>query len=50
MAFLLLGTKTEIKWINDIAKTPIAGGAFIFILMFVPAVLLSFLFQKSYLA
>lgn len=47
MAFLLLGVKTEIGWINDIAKTPILGGIFLFVVMFVPAVLLSFLIQAT---
>lgn len=45
MAFLLLGVKTKIGWINDIAKTPILGDFFLFVVMFVPAVLLSFLAQ-----
>jgi hypothetical protein len=45
MTFLLLGVKTEIDWINNIAKIPILGGAFLFVGMFIPAVLLSFLAQ-----
>lgn len=45
MASLLLKAKTDIEWINDIAETPILGGAFLFVLMFVPAVLVSFVAQ-----
>ena len=43
MALLFLGAKTDVEWINDISKTPIVGGAFLFVFMFVPAVLVSFL-------
>ncbi len=42
---LLLGVKTEIKWIQQTAKLPIFGGIFLFVLMFLPAVLISFLVQ-----
>lgn len=45
MALLLLGVKTECNWINEIAKIPIIGGVFLFILIFIPAVLMSFLAQ-----
>ena len=45
MALLFLGAKTDVRWINDIAKTPVIGGAFLFVFMFVPAVLTSFLAQ-----
>jgi hypothetical protein len=45
MTLLLLGVKTDVEWINDTAKTPIFGGAFLFVLMFIPAVLVSFLVQ-----
>ena len=45
MALLFLGAKTNVEWINDIAKTPVIGGAFLFVFMFVPAVLISFLAQ-----
>lgn len=40
---LLLKVKTNIEWINDIAEVPVVGGLFLFILIFIPAVLLSFL-------
>ncbi len=45
MALLFLAAKTDVEWINDIAKTPIVGGIFLFALMFIPAVLVSFLLQ-----
>ncbi len=45
MALLFLGAKTDVEWINDIARTPIVGGVFLFVLMFIPAVLVSFLLQ-----
>jgi len=44
MAFFL-GIDTEIKWIDDIASTPIIGHLLLFIMVFVPAVILSFIFQ-----
>lgn len=43
---MLLSVKTDVKWIDDISKTPIIGGIFLFVLMFVPAVLASFLAQS----
>lgn len=45
MTALLLGVKTKIVWINNIAKTPIMGGVFLFLFMFIPPVLISFLVQ-----
>ena len=45
MALLFLRAKTDVEWINDIAKTPILGSVFLFAFMFVPAVLVSFLVQ-----
>jgi hypothetical protein len=45
MAFLLMSVKTQFDWITEIAKIPILGAAFLFVVMFVPAVLLSFLAQ-----
>ncbi|MBV4356956.1 hypothetical protein [Pinibacter aurantiacus] len=43
--FLGLRAITDIKWIDDIAKAPIVGNIFLFVFMFVPAVLASFLAQ-----
>jgi hypothetical protein len=45
MVFLHLGVTTNIKWIDDVAKTPILGGVLLFVLMFIPPVLFSFLAQ-----
>ena len=42
---LLLGAKTNINWVNDISETPVLGHIFIFILIFVPAVICSFVAQ-----
>lgn len=42
---LLFKVKTGIRWINDIAKTPILGGVFLFGLTFIPAVLSSLVLQ-----
>lgn len=42
---LFLAAKTDVEWINDITKIPILGDAFLFVFMFVPAALLSFLAQ-----
>lgn len=39
---LFLGIDTEIEWINDLASIPIIGHICLFILTFIPAVLLSF--------
>ena len=47
MALLFLGVKTDVEWIEDIAEVPIIGHIFLFILIFVPAVLLSFLVQAN---
>jgi hypothetical protein len=46
MVFLLLKAETNVEWINNIAEIPIIGDAFLFILMFVPAVLFSFLLHS----
>jgi hypothetical protein len=46
MALLFLGVKTEVEWIEDIAAVPILGHIFLFLLIFIPAVLLSFLAQS----
>lgn len=45
MTLLLLGVKTDEEWIKGIARIPILGHIFLFILVFIPAVLLSFLVQ-----
>jgi hypothetical protein len=37
-----LGIDTEVKWVEDISSIPILGHLFMFVLIFVPAVLLSF--------
>ena len=42
---LFLGIDTEIKWIDDISSVPVIGHIFLFIFAFVPAVILSFIFQ-----
>ncbi len=42
---LLTKVETNITWIRDIAEIPILGHIFLFILIFVPAVLLSFTAQ-----
>ena len=46
MVALALGVKTKYRTINDFADVPLIGGVFLFILIFIPAVLLSFLSQK----
>ncbi|ANE52119.1 hypothetical protein [Flavisolibacter tropicus] len=43
MPLLLLGVRSNVEWIQDIANVPIVGKAFLFLLIFIPAVLLSFL-------
>ena len=45
MALLILEVKTEVEWIKDIARVPVIGGAFLFLLMFIPAVVASFILQ-----
>jgi len=47
MALLFLGVVTEVEWIDDVAKVPILGHIFLFLLIFIPAVLLSFLVQAT---
>lgn len=42
---MILGLKTKKQWINDIAKGPFIGGVFIFLLIFIVPVILSFLAQ-----
>lgn len=44
---LFLGIDTEIKWIDDISSIPIVGHILLFILVFVPAVIVSFIFQAT---
>src|SRR3712207_2444547 len=44
---LLLGVKSEVEWIQETARIPVLGGVFLFLLTFVPAVLLSFLAQAA---
>lgn len=44
---LILKVKTEVKWIQEAATTPLFGGFFLFILMFIPAVAMSFLAQAA---
>jgi hypothetical protein len=46
MVVLSFSVKTNHKLINDFADVPIIGGIFLFILTFIPAVLLSFLLHK----
>ena len=43
---LFLGIDTEIEWIEGISEIPIIGHIFLFVLVFVPAVLMSFIFQS----
>lgn len=45
MPLLFLTVKTEIEWINEVAEIPVLGHIFLFVLMFIPAVLGSFLLQ-----
>ncbi|HEX3167362.1 MAG TPA: hypothetical protein VFD24_16035 [Chitinophagaceae bacterium] len=47
MAMLFLGVKTDVEWIKDITEVPVLGHIFLFVLIFVPAVLLSFLVQAT---
>jgi hypothetical protein len=42
---LPLAVKSNIKWITETAEIPVLGSIFLFLLMFVPAVVLSFLAQ-----
>lgn len=42
---LFLRVETEIEWIDDISETPILGHLFVFALIFIPAVLMSFVIQ-----
>ncbi|TDQ08324.1 hypothetical protein [Pedobacter metabolipauper] len=42
---MIVGVKTEVKWINSIAEITLVGGFFIFLLIFIVPVLLSFLAQ-----
>jgi hypothetical protein len=41
----LLTAKIDNEWINEITDTPIFGGLFLFVLMFIPPVLVSFFLQ-----
>jgi hypothetical protein len=43
---LFFGIDTETKWIQDIGTIPVIGTIFLFVLVFVPAVLLSFIIQS----
>ncbi|MDB5207874.1 MAG: hypothetical protein JWR72_2949 [Flavisolibacter sp.] len=43
---ILVSVKTEIEWTGDIAAVPIIGHGFAFLLIFIPAVLSSFLTQE----
>lgn len=45
MPALIIQAKTDVAWIKNITDVPIVGGLFLFVLVFVPAVLLSFLAQ-----
>ena len=45
MPNVLPSVKTDIEWINSFAELPIIGHGFLFVLIFVPAALLSFLAQ-----
>jgi hypothetical protein len=42
---LFLGVETEKDWIESIADIPILGHLFVFVLIFVPAVICSFIAQ-----
>ena len=42
---MIVGIKTTNKKINDIVDIPFLGGLFIFVMIFIPAVLTSFLLQ-----
>lgn len=44
---MIVGIKTANKKINNIVDTPFLGGLFIFVLIFVPAVLISFAVQAT---
>ena len=48
MALLILGVKTKVEWINSISYVPVLGHIFLFLLMFVPAVLASFLVKEIF--
>ena len=41
----MISVKTEKDWINEIADIPIFGGIFLFLLVFIPPVVASFLIQ-----
>lgn len=42
---MIVGVKTDKQWINNIAKVPLIGGIFIFLLIFIVPVVASFLAQ-----
>ncbi len=42
---LIARVETDINWINDFAVTPVVGHLFLFVMIFVPAVIGSFLAQ-----
>src|SRR5215217_8014072 len=44
---MIVGVKTTNKKINNIVDTPFLGGLFLFVLIFVPAVLISFAVQAT---
>jgi hypothetical protein len=43
---MFLGIDSETKWIQDIGTIPVIGTLFLFVLVFIPAVLLSFILQS----
>jgi len=45
MALLLMSVKTEIRWLDENAKTPFLGGLLLFVIIFIPAVIASFIAQ-----
>ena len=45
MSLLILEVRTKVEWIKDIARAPVVGGVFLFLLMFIPAAVVSFILQ-----
>lgn len=42
---IILNARTDIEWINKVASIPILGDGLLFVFMFLPAVILSFIIQ-----
>jgi len=47
---MILGIDTETKWIKEISGIPFIGHIFLFALIFIPAVIMSFILQAIVLA